>query len=933
MKQIYKIFKGVFTVILLVSTSANSQNKFFKKLENEKVASTNGVVWKQVAPGNAGFANLMRYHPTIPELITQCPDMWNAYQSENNGKSWYGITDYDGDASFYHLRDLEYSVTDAKFGLALTSSQLWKTKDLGKNWEIVKYCPWYKVDNDGTDKESWRRKVAAVTIDPTNEKVWYVAGGGNVRQQDWMSSLKDINAKNPRGDESKKFMHIGKLWKTSNGGKSWKLINNGLPEQIQVCRIIVNPRKPKQIFAASNYGLFQSENGGKKWKKVSGQFDNDIIMDMDFYYNAKTKSFQLFVIDQTQYVANGKTTQCTGGVFYSNDEGKSWKNITGELYLDINQLSGGVPANYYLYLAKWFGISKGKAQELYPELPTKALQRFNMISADPSKEGVVYLGFADPQIGKSIMPGRLWKTEDFGNKWISTARLYQETWEKDKAYWEKRGNPTHNNMEVGHSSPHMRFGKNYALRSMRGMDVGVDGSVMIISDHSTMLSSDRGATWKQVDENVTSTGAIIGTGNSNLPALTIAQDKRFETTLLGSGEHRLWIPEITESGEIALKYIESAQATVSNIVFDPYDAKTVYVTSNRQEEKQYMFRSTDGGLTWHKHGIATPATNKWKDDFYTNGLLIDPIDPNYMYFGITDIANAKKGHQGGFFVSKDKGKTFQQSNEGLPSPAKINDVQFDPRDLSRKSLFIAAEKNIHNYRKPLSEGGLFHSTDRGATWKEVKTPSEVEGVQFVTFDHTNRMYITTGYRGGGAGVWYSDDFGENWEQVFKAPETECFAISPFDHNLMVVTTKFLSKNPGVYLSKDRGETWEKINKSIVIPHQIEDVKFDLHNPAEMWLATKGGGFYKGKIENGNQVQVVKVTTPVVTIKDGKKIQLKAKIVNKSYQSEKIVWKSENSAIAKVSKTGTITPVGKGNVKIWATTKDGRFGDYSVVTVH
>ncbi|NIJ46033.1 photosystem II stability/assembly factor-like uncharacterized protein [Wenyingzhuangia heitensis] len=831
----------------------------------------------------------------------------------------------------FHLRDLYYSVPDANFGLALTSSQLWKTQDLGKSWEIVPYCPWYKQDVDGTDKEAWRKKVATLAIDPTNKKVWYVAGGAHVRQQDWMSSLKNITQKNPRGA---KAMNQGKLWKTKNGGKSWSLITTGLHPKAQVCRIIVNPKNNKQVFAASDYGLYKSENGGKKWEHISkGKLENDIIMDMDFYYNAKTKKFVLFLIDQTQYIANGKTTKISGGIFYSKDEGKSWKNITADLTLDINQLSGGVPANYYQYIAKWFGISKGKAKQLYPELPTKALQRFNMISADPSREGAVYVGFADPQVGTSIMPGRLWTTDNYGKKWINTARLYQDAWEKDKAYWQSKENPTHENMEVGHSSPHMRFGKNYALRSMRGLSVGVNGDVMIISDHSTMLSKDHGQTWKQVDEERTSSGAIVGTGNSNLPGLTIAQDKRFKTTLLGSGEHRLWISATDSPNDrIALNFIESAQATVSNLVFDPYDAKTVYATSNRQEDKQYMFKSIDGGLNWAKHGIATPATNKWKDDFYTNGLLIDPTDANFMYFGITQIANPNKATQGGFFFSDNNGKTFEQRNSGLPSPARINDVQFDPRDPSGKSLFIAAEKNIHNYVKPLSDGGLYHSTDRGLHWKKVKTPNEVNGVQFVKFDTTNRMYITTGYRGGGAGVWYSDNFGESWKQIFDLPETECIDVSPFDQDLLVVTVKFLAKNPGVYLSSDRGITWTKINTGITIPHQIEDVKFDVFNPSEIWLATKGCGFYKGKINNGTKIQVIKTLPAVAESRKGESIQLQANIINSKFKGEKIVWKSENTNIATVDETGKVTPIGKGTVKIWASTLEGRFTDFSVFTV-
>lgn len=910
---------------------AQSQKAFFNRLKKERVSSASEVIWQQFGPGNAGYANLLRFHPTIPNVVATCPDMWNAYQSENNGESWYGITDSDGDATFYHLRDLYYSVSNPKFGLAISSSELWQTHDMGKNWTFVPNCPWYKVDTDGGDKDRWRKKVASLAIDPNNEKVWFVGGGMNVRGQDWLSCYKGVTLAQPHG---KKADNEGKLWRSTNAGKSWTLVNNGLHPKAQVGRIIVNPKNSKQVFASTNYGIYRSENGGKKWTQISeGQLDNDIVMDMDVYYNKKSGKFILYVIDQTQYIPDGKTTKCTGGVFYSEDEGNTWTKINGDLGLDIGQLSGGVPKNYYKYIAKWLGIPVGKAKKLYPELPKNALQRFNMISADPSREKAVYLGFADPQVSNSIMPGRLWVTENNGKKWTNTARLYEEAWSKDKDYWVSRENPYHQNMTVGHYSQHMRFGKDYALRSMRALDVGVDGSVMIISDHSTMLSTDHGKTWHQVDEDTTPKGGIIGHGNSNLPGLTIAQDRRYETTLFGSGEHHLWIPTgERKNGVPAIRFVESTQPTVSNLAFDPYDGKTVYATSNRQENKQNIFKSTDGGNTWENYGIATPATKKWKDDFYTNGLKIDPINNQYMYFGITQIVNPDKAKEGGFFYSDDYGKTFKQSNNGLPSPARINDVQFDPRDKTNQSLFIAAQKNTQKYFMPLSEGGLYHSSDRGQHWKKVNTPKGVESVQFIKFDYTNRMYITTGYNNGGEGVWYTDDFGGSWHQIFSFAGTECIDVSPFNNDLLVVSVRFSSLNQGIYISRDRGKTWTKNNTNITIPHQIEDVKFDIFDSSKIWLATKGCGFYEGKIKDGNQDKVVEALPHVAEIRDGKKVQLTAEIVNKKFKKEKIYWKSENPAIAKVNKKGLVTPVGKGQTKIWAITKDGKYIDFSVLTV-
>ena len=913
----------------ILTVCASNPNDFDKP----GVKSGDLITWEQVSPGNAGFANLLRYHPTIPGKIILCPDMWNAYQSEDNGKTWYSITDSDGEGDFMHIRDLYYSAKYPDFAIASTSSLLWKSENGGKNWQKIKYCPWYVYKGDGYDKESWKKKISAVAIDPNDKDVWYVSGGSNVRGQEWLSCYKTINAKQRHGIEAQ---FQGKLWKTENAGRTWKLVNKGINEKAQIGRIIVHPHNSDIVFASSNYGIYKSDNGGKTWLNVGeGKLESNIIMDMDFYYNKETGKFILYVIDQTNYIPYGKTTRCEGGIYRTEDEGSSWIKMNGNLGLDLNRLSGGVPDSYYSYISEWLGIKPFEARKKFPQLPHCALQTFYMIAADPSMEGCVYIGFADPQIRNSIMPGRLWKTEDNGKLWINTARLYEETWEQDKAYWEERGNPWNENMNVGHASPHMRFGKNYALRSMRALSVGVDGSVMIVSDHSTMLSTDRGKTWNLVDEDYTETGAIIGHGNSNLPGLTIAQDLREETTLLGSGEHNLWIPEkpiecLPQKGNnlsnIPIRFINSTQPTVSCMVFDPYDVNTVYAISNRQEFKQYLFRSTDRGESWSKYGVATPATNKWLDDFYTNGFLIDPIDNNYLYFGITKIVDKNKGHLAGFYYSDNNGKTFTQSNSGLPNNARINDLKFDPRDMSKKSLFAAAQKSNFNQDLPLAEGGLYYSSDRGKTWNKVELPAQIQSVQFITFDYTNRMYITTGYRGGGAGVWYSDDFGKSWKQIFTHKGTECIEVSPFNRNYIAVSVRMLSHNPGVYISTDRGKTWVKSNKNIGIPHQIEDIKFDIFNPDEMWIATLGCGFYKGKFKETDNIKKVTVERRTLKLKIGESQSLN--VISK----QNVKWVSENESVAKVDGNGVVTAVGRGNVIIRAISEDYNYSDFCSVTI-
>lgn len=920
----------------------------WKALQNQRVESDKTVVWEQVSPGNSGYTNLVRYHPTIPGKVMICPDMWSAFQSDDSGDKWYALTDYDGDASFFHIRDLNYAVSDPNLGIAICSSELWVTRNLGKNWDVVKNCPWYKPNEEGRDATGWLRKVGAIGIDPNDEKVWFVAGGSNIRSQEWLSSTLQATLERPRG---KSCLNEGKMWRTTNGGKSWIDVSAGLDPKAQVVRIIVNPKDSKQVFAASNYGVYRSMNGGKSWEMMTeGKLDNNIVMDMDKYYNAETGRFILYAIDQTQYLPDGETTRCTGGIYESDDCGETWRKINGNLGLDLNRITGGVPLNYYRYITRWFkeGDAKSIAKNItpkevaatkakYPKLPTEALQSFRMINADPSKEGRVYIGFPEPQIQSSIMPGRIWVTENGGKSWINTARLYEETWEKDKEYWEERGNPWNENMSVGHQSPHMRNGKDYPLRSIRGIDVGVDGVVIMTSDHSTMRSKDHGKTWQQVDEIYTPAGGIVGHGNSNMCIVSTTQDRRVPHTLIASSEHHVWIPEMERyQGEISIRQRNTAPETVRFFAYDPYDKNTVYLTSSRQAQKQYIFKSVDGGETWARHGIATPATNMWMDDFYTNTLLIDNINSEYMYHGITTVENKNRLTEGGFYRSVDGGKKFEQASNGLPEIARIKCVVFDPRDKSNKSLFIASEVYSSTWRGPATKtGGMYHSSDRGDTWESVKLPAGVESVQFITFDNTDRMYITTGHVNGvgGDGLWYSDNYGEKWVQIFKEPNAVCFGISPFDNNLMALSVCSKSRNPGFYISRDRGKTWSKSNTNIVIPQQITDIKFDIHKPGKIWLCTYGAGAYRGTIEGGDKIQVVEALPNSVEIRDKKSVTLTAEIVNPAFKGSKVEWKSENPTIAKVDKRGVVTPVGRGQVKIWASTEGGRYTDYSVITVH
>ncbi|MGB0358031.1 MAG: WD40/YVTN/BNR-like repeat-containing protein, partial [Flavobacteriaceae bacterium] len=59
------------------------------------------------------------------------------------------------------------------------------------------------------------------------------------------------------------------LYKTTNGGKSWKSIANGIPEGTLVWRLVQDHVNPNLLFLGTEYGVYISLNQGEKWHKFS----------------------------------------------------------------------------------------------------------------------------------------------------------------------------------------------------------------------------------------------------------------------------------------------------------------------------------------------------------------------------------------------------------------------------------------------------------------------------------------------------------------------------------------------------------------------------------------------------------------------------------------------------------------------------------------
>lgn len=60
------------------------------------------------------------------------------------------------------------------------------------------------------------------------------------------------------------------LMKSTNAGKSWKLIAGDLPDRTLVWRLVQDHINPELLFAATEFGIYFTLNGGEKWVKLTG---------------------------------------------------------------------------------------------------------------------------------------------------------------------------------------------------------------------------------------------------------------------------------------------------------------------------------------------------------------------------------------------------------------------------------------------------------------------------------------------------------------------------------------------------------------------------------------------------------------------------------------------------------------------------------------
>ncbi len=282
--------------------------------------------------------------------------------------------------------------------------------------------------------------------------------------------------------------------------------------------------------------------------------------------------------------------------------------------------------------------------------------------------------------------------------------------------------------------------------------------------------------------------------------------------------------------------------SIGAIAVAPSDPNIVYVASGEGLQRPDLsvgdgiYKSTDAGKTWTHLGL--------REGQQIPDLVVDPRDPNRLFVAVLGHPYGPNEERG-IYRSTDGGQTFQKilyKDENTGG----SDLELDPAnpDTIYAALWEARQGPWENAAWSGANGGIFKSTDGGATWHQL-TKGLPEGVVqanvTVAPSNPNRLFAAVA-TARGTGIYRSDDAGENWMRITTDPRPAA-RIGGGDLPVPKVDPKkpdiVYSTSIVTWKSTDGGKTWTGI-RGAPGGDDYQNIWINPNNPDIILLASDQG---------------------------------------------------------------------------------------------
>ncbi|MGH9367394.1 MAG: WD40/YVTN/BNR-like repeat-containing protein, partial [Thermoanaerobaculia bacterium] len=609
------------------------------------------------------------------------------YLSSDGGETWSNVGLKDSKA----IARIVVSPADPKTAWVAAIGHLWAlggerglyvTRDGGKSWRAALQAPAPYGDRVG---------CGDVALDPSDPNTVYAALYARLRKS-WSFTS---------GPAATNGKDVGGLFKSSDGGATWKKLEQGLPKRMARIGLAVSASNPRILYAvvqsdeagtdridevrSRSGGIFRSDDGGESWTRTSG------LNPRPFYFSQvrvdPEKPDRVYVLGYALHVSEdgGKSFRedrfekvhpdnhalaidpkrpgrlllgTDGGAYQSFDYGKSWEHLNrfaaGEFYRlsldssDPYRICGGLQDNL-----NWVGPSRTRSKEGIVNSDWTSIGGGDGFSCvfDPDDPNLVY---------SESQEGELFRFD------LSTG-------------FAKRLRPS-----PREGQPAYRFHWNSPLIGSRH-----EKGVLYLGGNRVFRLTDRGEKWTAISADLSTQDpartTATGSGAENYGVVyTLAESPRKKGLLwAGTDDGKVWVTEdegahwTDLTGNLPL---EARGLWMGRIEASGHDPNVAYLAIETHRSGKYAalaYRTGDLGRTWQSVSGDLPPAGPVKV------VREDPKNPDLLFAG-TEF---------GLYVSLDRGGHWTKFGE-LPTVA-VDDIAIHPRDRDLvaathgRSLYIA----------------------------------------------------------------------------------------------------------------------------------------------------------------------------------------------------------------------------------------------------